>query len=94
MNTAFFMDKLKAEGFKHVFERRDVANAEFPPHTHEGRVSFYIAEGSVTIGVKDKPGILFTKGERHDMVPNVSHWVKIGPAGCLWVVGEDVQGDV
>ena len=93
MESNILVNKLKAEGFSHVFEWVDGPNTEYPPHSHKGRVSFYIKEGCVTLNFGMGNGIMLCKGERCDVIPGKQHSAKVGPQGCSWVVGEEIEGD-
>lgn len=83
--------RLKEEGFAHVFDWHDEPNTKYDPHSHKGKVSFYIIQGSVTFS----GGITETikAGERFDVPIGVTHSAVVGPEGCDWVVGEEIEGD-
>ena len=83
--------KLKAEGFPHIFDWHDEPNAEYPEHSHKGKVSFFITHGSVTFfGGIEKT---VKTNERFDVPVGVKHSAKVGPEGCDWSVGEEIEGD-
>lgn len=100
MNSSFHFDmptirelkkKLQTEGFTHVFVWTDKPGVTYNPHAHKGKVSFYITRGEVTFS----GGInrIIKAGERFDVPPNVIHSALVGPEGCDWVVGEEIEGD-
>jgi quercetin dioxygenase-like cupin family protein len=91
INTKKLIDKLKQEKFAHVFEWSDKPNTEYPEHAHKGKVSFYIIRGSVTFSGDIK--ITVNAGERFDVPVGVKHSAVVGPEGCEWVVGEEIEGD-
>lgn len=93
MKNEIFVEKLKKEGFPHVYEWQDAPGTEYPTHSHKGKVSFYVTEGCVTLSFKNGKELLVCKGERFDMLPGVEHQGKAGPLGCSWVVGEEIEGD-
>lgn len=82
---------LKNEGFKHVFEWTDKPNTMYPEHSHKGKVSFYILRGSVTFSGGINKTI--NTGERFDVPVSVKHSGVVGPEGCDWIVGEEIEGD-
>lgn len=83
--------RLKEEGFAHVFDWHDEPNTKYEPHAHKGRVSFYVIRGLVTFS----GGITETvkAGERFDVPVGVNHSAAVGPDGCDWIVGEEIEGD-
>ncbi len=86
-----YFEQLKSEGFTHVFEWHDEPNTSYSEHAHKGKVSFYIVRGSVKFsGGIDKT---VKAGERFDVPPGVPHSAIVGPKGCDWVVGEEIEGD-
>jgi hypothetical protein len=79
------------EGFAHVFEWTDKSGVKYPEHAHKGKVSFFVARGSVTFfGGID---VIVTAGNRYDVPVGVRHTATVGPEGCDWVVGEEIEGD-
>lgn len=86
------IEKLKNEGFAHVYEWTDNPNTEYAEHSHKGKVSFCVIKGSITINVN---GIHATvqEGERFDVPAEISHTAKVGVEGCTFVVGEETKGD-
>jgi len=92
MNIEDFKLQLEKEGFKHVYAWRDEPGTVYAPHSHKDKVSFYIAEGSVDFEVDDKKMIL-KEGDCLDVLPGTKHSAKVGSEGCLFVVGEMIEGD-
>jgi predicted nucleotidyltransferase len=86
-----YATKLKEEGFSHVFDWHDEPNTEYPEHSHKGKVSFYVLKGSVTFS--GEINITVNSGERFDVPVGVKHSAIVGPDGCDWVVGEEIEGD-
>lgn len=83
--------RLKEEGFSHVFDWHDDPNTEYPEHSHKGKVSFYVLNGSVTF--TGEINMTVNYGERFDVPIGVKHSAIVGPDGCDWVVGEEIEGD-
>jgi quercetin dioxygenase-like cupin family protein len=87
-----FKQKLKSEGFVHVYEWTDSPNTIYPEHSHKGRVSFYIVKGSITMNIDGIEHAIY-EGGRIDVPINAPHTATVGPYGCTFVVGEDIKGD-
>lgn len=92
MNKEDLKQKLKDEGFVHIYEWTDAPGTEYPEHKHKGKVSFYVIEGSIDMKVNgvDNP---LVKGDRIDVPVGASHRAKVGPGGCTFLVGEEIEGD-
>lgn len=87
----FFSQKLKDDGYLHIFEWADAPNTVYEEHEHKGRTAFYILRGAVTFTSGfDKT---FSAGERFDVPPGIKHAAIVGPEGCDWIVAEDIEGD-
>jgi quercetin dioxygenase-like cupin family protein len=87
-----FKEQLKSEGFPFVFEWTDAPDTIYTPHLHKGRVTFYITKGEIAVDILGKK-LLITEGKRLDVPPAVIHSAKVGPQGCSFVVGEEIEGD-
>lgn len=92
MSPDLLKQKLKDEGFTHVYEWTDAAGVEYPEHSHKGKVNFYVTSGSILMNVSGKETLVKT-GERMDVPVGVSHTAKVGPGGCTFIVGEEIEGD-
>lgn len=91
MNIEQLKQKLTAEGFPSVYEWTDSPGTIYPEHAHKGRVVLYITRGSVSFhgGIEKTVSV----GERFDVPVGISHSVIVGPEGCDYVVGEEIEGD-
>jgi len=87
-----FKDKLKSEGFAHVYDWTDKAGTTYSAHAHKGKVSFYVTLGSIAMKFEDREVIVKT-GERMDVPVGATHIAIVGPEGCTFVVGEEIEGD-
>ncbi len=86
------MATLKQDGYIHIYEWRDAPGTEYAAHAHKGRVSFFIAEGEIEMNIDGK--ITMVKaGDRMDVPVGVSHTAKVGDDGCVFIVGEEIEGD-
>lgn len=93
MGADIFIEKLKSQGFTRVFEWHDEPGTEYPLHSHKGRVSFFVTAGCVNLYFKSGREMLICKGEKYEMLPGIEHRAKVGPQGCSWAVGEEIEGD-
>ncbi|MDP1624872.1 MAG: hypothetical protein Q8L64_03800 [bacterium] len=84
-------EQLKKEGFASVYEWTDVPNTKYSEHAHKGKVSFFVIRGSVTFSGNITKTV--STGERFDVPVGANHFAVVGPEGCDWVVGEEVEGD-
>ena len=79
--------KLSEEGFKEIYEWKDVPNATYPPHVHETDVAHIIIDGSMTLAIEGKTQVL-RPGDRATVPAGRIHEATIGPIGCKYLVGE------
>ena len=87
----FFTQVLKDRGFVHVYEWKDEPGMKYEEHAHQGKVSLYIISGSVSFsGDFDKTLIT---GDRFDVPIGAKHSAIVGPDGCEYIVGEEIEGD-
>jgi len=84
--------QLEKDGFKHIYEWKDEAGTNYPPHKHKDKVTLYIVDGGLTFYF-DKQAVEVKKGERFNVPPGKEHTAKVGPDGCFYVVGEMIEGD-
>ena len=86
------IEKLKTEGFAHVYEWTDGPNVSYEEHAHLGKVSFYVLNGNIEVIIGDKH-INLQEQDRIDVPVGVPHTAKVGSTGCTFVVGEEIEGD-
>ncbi len=88
----FLKKILETEGFPIVYEWHDKPGTVYENHTHQGKVSFYVIEGSVSFsgGIQK----VVSTGERFDVPVGIEHGAKVGENGCQYVVGQEIEGDV
>jgi len=92
MDKKALKDKLKIEGFKHIYEWHDEPGVEYPAHAHKDKVSMYILNGSITFWFEDKT-VELKEGERFDVPVGKQHTAKVSLNGCDFLVGEMIEGD-
>lgn len=82
---------LRREGFPFVYVWSDKPNTLYPLHKHQGKVTFFVIDGDVTFthGIGKK----ISKGQRFDVPIGVEHTAIVGADGCMFVYGEEIEGD-
>lgn len=97
MNAEEWMQKLRKEGFKHVYVWEDSPSAFYPDHTHPGATAHAILSGEMTVTFGRRTETI-KAGERFDVPAQAAHSAHIGPTGCrLWrsdSPGEDRSRDL
>jgi hypothetical protein len=87
-----YMQKFEKEGFVSVYEHQDPAGAEYPEHSHKGKVSLFVTDGSITFDFNgEKKEIEAT--QRFDIPANTPHSAVVGPEGWIVIIGEEIEGD-
>lgn len=81
------------EGFKHIFEWEDAPNTTYEEHAHQDRVTMFIFNGGVTFTFEDGEVKSLQVGDRYDVTPQRKHAAMVGPEGCVYMVGEMIDGD-
>ena len=88
VNVKEWEKELRAEGFGRFFTWRDGHNASYPDHTHPVRTAHVILYGEMILTSEGRTRTV-KAGERLDVPANTIHSVRMGPAGCLYLVGEE-----
>lgn len=83
---------LESEGFLHIYEWKDEANAVYSSHAHKDKVVIFVTDGSVEFDFSGEKKIV-AKGERFNVPAGVVHSAVTGIDGCHYVVGEMIEGD-
>jgi mannose-6-phosphate isomerase-like protein (cupin superfamily) len=78
---------LRKEGFSGIFIHRDRPHAYYPDHTHRGITAHIVLEGRITVTSGGRT-VTYGPGERFDVPAGALHSAKIGPEGCLYMIGE------
>ncbi len=87
----FFKQVLRDRGFVSIYEWKDGPNNKYPEHFHKGRVSLHIVSGSVTFSGDFNKTLI--AGDRFDVPVGAKHSAIVGPNGCEYIVGEEIEGD-
>ena len=87
-----YIQKFEEEGFTSVYEWQDPAGKIYPEHSHKGKVSIFVTDGSITFdldGVEKE----IVAPRRFDIPANTPHSAVVGPQGWIAIIGEEVKGD-
>jgi hypothetical protein len=82
---------LETEGFPIIYEWHDKPGTVYENHAHQGKVSFYVLEGSVRLfgGIQK----VISTGERFDVPVEIEHSAIVLESGCEYIVGQEIEGD-
>lgn len=84
------MQTLENEGFPTVYEWSDPARTEYPEHAHEGKVTLFVTDGSITLDFEGTEKVL-KAGDRFDVPIGKLHTAVVGDRGWKVVVGEEFE---
>jgi quercetin dioxygenase-like cupin family protein len=87
-----WLQKFEEEGFASVYEWTDPAGTVYPAHSHTGKVSIFVTDGSCEFDFGGKKRLI-KAGERFDVPIGEMHSAVVGNAGWNVVVGEEIEGD-
>lgn len=80
------------EGFEHVYEWSDPAGTMYDSHSHKGKVSLFVTDGSCTFDFDGEKREV-SAGQRFDVPVDAEHSAVVGPEGWIVIVGEEIEGD-
>lgn len=84
--------KFEDEGFASVYEWQDPAGTVYEEHAHQGKVSLFVTDGSVTFNFSGEKKEI-KANQRFDVPVGLLHSAVVGPAGWIVIVGEEMEGD-
>lgn len=87
-----WIEKFEEEGFASVYEWQDPAGTIYEEHSHKGKVSLFVTDGSVTFDINGEKKEISTN-QRFDVPVGVPHSAVVGPEGWIVIVGEEIPGD-
>ncbi len=79
--------RLKGEGFAKVYVWKDAPFSTYATHTHQSASAHIIISGEITIEM-DGSAKTYKRGDRIDVPAGKPHSARIGPKGCVYVIGE------
>lgn len=82
---------LETEGYPIVYDWCDEPNTKYENHKHQGKVSFFVVEGSVVFSGGVNKTV--SKGERIDVPVGIEHSAIVSNKGCRYIVGQEIEGD-
>lgn len=89
--VADYFKKQFEQEFPIVYEWHDEPGVVYENHTHQGKVSLYVTKGSVTFSGGIEKAVV--TGERFGVPPGITHSAVVGPEGCDYIVGQEIEGD-
>ncbi len=81
--------RLQKYGYLVIYEYDDPPNEEFPDHIHEGEELAVIISGSLEVKM-DGVDYFLKAGDEIVFPAKMIHSAKVGPNGCVYVVGEKI----
>ncbi len=87
-----WLKKFEEEEFVSVYEWQDDAGTVYEEHAHEGKVSLFVTDGSVTFDFSGEKSEV-NAGERFDVPIGKLHSVIVGPQGWIAIIAEEIVGD-
>lgn len=82
----------ESEGFINVYEHQDVAGAEYPEYSHQGKVSIFVTDGSIMFNFRGEKKTIVAP-RRFDIPSGTVHSAQVGPEGCIMIIAEEIDGD-
>ena len=87
-----YIKQLESEDFARVYEDDDAPGAVYDTHSHHGRVTLWITDGSMTFTMNGEEKE-YVAGDRIDIAPGVEHSCVVGPEGAIYIVAEEIISD-
>lgn len=87
-----WIKKFENEGFASIYEWQDSAGTVYEEHSHKGKVSLFVTDGSITFDFQGEKREVVA-GERFDVPIGALHSAIVGPKGWIVIVGEEIEGD-
>lgn len=87
MNVSQLEKRLRNEGFRRTYVWEDAPDQRYSDHTHPVETAHIILEGELTLTM-DGQSTTYRAGERCDIPAGAVHAARMGPAGCLYLIGE------
>jgi quercetin dioxygenase-like cupin family protein len=84
--------KFESEGFASVYEWQDAPGTVYETHAHKGKVSIFVTDGSITFDLAGEKTEV-KANQRFDIPALLPHSAVVGPAGCIFITGEEMSED-
>lgn len=86
------IQKFEDEGFASVYEHQDLAGTIYKEHSHQGKVSVFVTDGSAIVDINGKKKEV-TAPKRFDIPANTPHSIEVGNKGWIVIIGEETKND-
>ncbi|MFN3188273.1 MAG: cupin domain-containing protein [Candidatus Paceibacteria bacterium] len=87
-----WIQKFEDEGFASVYEWADPAGTVYEEHSHQGKVSIFVTDGSITFDFSGEK-VEIGANKRFDIPAGKPHSAIVGPQGWICIVAEEIDGD-
>lgn len=87
-----WLQKFEQEDFTSVYEWQDPAGKVYEEHSHKGKVSIFVTDGSIFFDFSGKKKEV-KANERFNIPAGVLHSAVVGPQGWIVIIGEEIEGD-
>lgn len=87
-----YIQKFESEGFTSVYEWQDKVGTVYNEHAHQGKVSIFVTDGSITFDFEGEKREV-KAGERFDVPVGAHHSAVVGPQGWIAIIAEEIAGD-
>lgn len=87
-----WLQTFETEGFASVYEWSDPAGTVYAPHSHKGKVSLFVTDGSIAFNFNGETKEI-TAGQRFDVPAQVTHSAVVGSNGWIAIIAEEIEGD-
>ena len=84
--------KFEEEDFVSVYEHQDLPGTVYPEHSHQGKVSIFVTDGSINFDFNGKKKEILAPN-RFDIPKNTPHSATVGPNGGIMIIAEEIKGD-
>jgi quercetin dioxygenase-like cupin family protein len=82
-----FIRELERE-YATVYEHQDPAGKIYEEHAHPYETAVYVTDGDMTVTIEGVEHHV-EQNKRFDVPTNTPHIIKIGPAGAIYIIGEE-----
>lgn len=87
-----YISDLEKDDFSHIYEWQDSPGTIYAEHSHRGRVTLCLTDGSITMTIAGTPKELIAPTV-FEVPVGVPHSAIVGPQGAIYIVGEEFEGD-